>query len=119
MPEMFANLNSGDADNAGQETVDITVVGGDFTGGGTAVTWTTLTGKPTTFNATLAGSGSAATASHSDHTHTVSQVTDLTAAKLMASTAPTVVHTAATDVAGLVTSLNALIDALKTRGVTA
>lgn len=60
----------------------------------------------------------ATTVALGNHTHTISQVTDLTAAKLMTNSATAVNATTATDAAGLVTFINTtLLPALRARGI--
>jgi hypothetical protein len=98
-------------------------------GGADVVNWNDIQGKPTTFapaththtianvtNLQTTLDGKAA----SSHTHTIANITSLQTTldgKLTASKAATQANSTATDVAGVVADLNALIAKLKAAGI--
>ncbi|MGQ4513684.1 hypothetical protein [Streptomyces sp. DW26H14] len=128
---MYANINSGTQDNPNQEVAEIVVVGGDFSGGGGSVDWTDVTGKPSTFAPTIGSTSTTAVAGNDSRltagaagTATVRAIgtTATTAcagndARLLTGTATAVNNSSASDVATLVSNYNALLAALRTRGI--
>ena len=85
----------------------------DGVGGDGAVSWNDITGKPATFAPTIGTTATTAKAGNYTPPNASTSV------KGLVNQAATQTNTAATDVAGLVTDFNALLDKLKAAGIMA
>ncbi|MEU4502648.1 hypothetical protein [Streptomyces sp. NPDC024089] len=130
MPK-YARLATGAHDDPNQAVVDITVIESDLDGGGGSVDWAAITGKPATFAPTIGTTATTAVAG-SDSRLTVGAAGTATVralgttattacagndARLLTGTATTQADSTATDAAGIVTDLNALLAKLRSRGI--